>query len=154
MIASISFFFPPTKGPSLTLHVEHDSSIAHLTNSTQEAAHVDINPYTGTLSSWHDEDGCDFRGLNMMNPDPHQPHGRHDRFEKHGDAVFRSRRGSAGMFWEGDHLRWDHKNFDIWLVCDSDNGEEVELKYWATKVHGTWKEDPRRCAAVKLRVVE
>jgi len=142
------------KGHKANFHPEHDSSIAHLTNNTHEAAHIDINPYTGALSSWHDEDGCDFRGLNMMNPDPHQPHGGHGRFEKHGDCVFRSLRGAKGMFWEREGLRWDYKHFDSWLVCDADNGEEVELKYWGKKVHGTWREEPRRCAAVKLRVVE
>jgi hypothetical protein len=40
------------------------------------------------------------------------------------------------------------------LACDSDNGQEVELKFWETKVHGTWREEPRRCAAVELTFVD
>jgi hypothetical protein len=59
------------------------------------------------------------------------------------------------MFLEhGDYLSWDHLNFANFLACDSDNGQEVELKFWETKVHGTWRVEPKRCAAVKLTFVE
>jgi hypothetical protein len=143
------------KGHTANVHPAHDSSIVHLTNSSQEAASIDLNPLTGAVVSWHDEDGCDFRGLNMMPPDSKQPHGGHGRTEKHGDCVFSPRHGTGGMFLEhGVSLSWDHLNFANFLACDSDDGQEVELKFWETKVHGSWREEPRRCAAVKLTFVE
>lgn len=89
-----------------------------------------------------------------MPPDPKKPHGGHGRFEKHGDCVFSKEHGARGMFLDRDFLKWKHEHFDSWLVCDSDDGEEAELKFWGTTVHGTWREEPRRCAAVKLRLME
>jgi len=126
--------------------------MAHLTHSADLAAHMAINHNTTTVLSWHNTEGCSFRGLTLHAPEHHHPHGSHGRTEKHGDCVFSDVAGSAGMVWDADLLRWKQPHFDFWLACENPKGE-VELKYWGAQVHGTWRESGNRCAEVKLRAV-
>lgn len=129
--------------------------MAHMTPSEDQAAHIAINADTGAVAAWHNEDGCSFRGLNMMPPDPHYPHAGRGRTEKHGDCIFSAGHGSAEMWWDRGGLRWKLKQeeFAAWLVCETEHGE-VELHFWHAQLRSGWREEPYRCAAVRLMLVE
>lgn len=57
------------------------------------------------------------------------------------------------MWVDKDHVVWKHEEFDSWLACEAEEGE-AELKYWEARGHGSWRDESRRCAAVRLRLVE
>jgi hypothetical protein len=127
--------------------------MAHLTHSEAHAASIAVNPAGGAVSAWHNTDGCSFRGLNLHYPDFQHPHADRGRKEKHGDCVFSAGHGTAGMALNDNYLQWYGPHFDLWLVCETEH-KELELKFWGKQVRGTWREEPYRCAEVKLRAVE